>query len=421
MERYLLVITRHAIPLPAIFGLVIYFFAGFANAQISAQPQHVVLISIDGFRHDYIELHQAKNLAKLAANGVRAAQLTPVYPSKTFPNHLSLITGLLPVNHGIVNNAFLDKQREKNQQYARYSMGKGYRDSTWISGLPLWNLVEMHGYKAAAYFWPESDARINGLTPSYFYHYSQLSNYENRIKQIIQWLQLPEHTRPRFISGYFSAVDTAGHHYGPEANETKLAAHMVDALIGQLMDAIASLDFDVNLIVVSDHGMTQIQQDKLIPTSALPISDEFVVENNGSQLHLYAKPNVSDNAIEAQIKLLQAQQYLGFRYMNSERRTALAMSNSDRTGDILLEAIAPAYFHKDGDEFMPGAHGFDPVLKDMGGLFVASGPAFKSAVNISEASLLEVYPLVAHIMELSLLAPVDGGRQLIMQSTANQN
>ena len=122
------------------------------GVQAKDDTPYVVMISIDGFRHDYVEKHNAANIAQIAKDGVQAEKMIPVYPSSTFPNHISIITGLLPVHHGIVNNAFYDKSRPVKDSYARYSMGKGYGDSTWLSGMPFWNLVEFNGLKAATYF-----------------------------------------------------------------------------------------------------------------------------------------------------------------------------------------------------------------------------------------------------------------------------
>nr|WP_232365005.1 ectonucleotide pyrophosphatase/phosphodiesterase [Salinimonas marina] len=189
----------------------------FEAAATPATEQHVVLISLDGFRHDYIEQHQASELARIARQGVRAKRLTPVFPANTFPNHLSLITGLLPANHGVVNNEFLDKQRPEDNGYARYHMGKGYKDSSWLQGVPLWTLAELQGKKTASYFWPEADARFFGTTPTYHYHYSKHADYQQRIDQIVSWLQLPAIARPQFVAGYFSLIDTIGHDYGPIA------------------------------------------------------------------------------------------------------------------------------------------------------------------------------------------------------------
>lgn len=182
------------------------------SAFAAPEPPTVVLMSLDGFRWDYIDKYDAPNLREIARNGVRAEQMRPAYPTKTFPNHLTLITGLYPVHHGIVDNNFCDKARQQC-----YRMGMGKEDATWISGVPLWNLAESNGMRAAAYFWPESDARINDTTPSYYYPYSKHAEYEARIDQIIEWLKLPPAARPQFIASYFSLVDTMGHKFGPDS------------------------------------------------------------------------------------------------------------------------------------------------------------------------------------------------------------
>src|SRR5690606_7748230 len=148
----------------------------------AAEEQTVVLISIDGFRHDYIELHGAPNIAKIAEQGVRSEGLIPVYPSKTFPNHISIVTGQYPSNHGIVDNNFYDTERKQ-----RYKMGDGVKDSTWLTTLPIWNLAEFQGVKAATFFWPESEARINGRTPSYYFNYSTPAPNRQRINQMVEW------------------------------------------------------------------------------------------------------------------------------------------------------------------------------------------------------------------------------------------
>ena len=162
-----------------------------AQEQQEQQAQTVVMISIDGFRHDYIEMYDAKNIAAIAAQGTRAEGLIPVYPAKTFPNHISIVTGQYPSNHGIVDNRFFDTERQQ-----KYQMGDGVKDSTWLTTLPIWNLAEFQGVKAATFFWPESEARINGRTPSYYFNYSKPAPYEQRIDQIVQWLQLPMAARP---------------------------------------------------------------------------------------------------------------------------------------------------------------------------------------------------------------------------------
>ena len=381
-----------------------------AATATESGDSYVVLISLDGFRHDYIEKHGAPSLAALAKKGVRAKRLSSVYPASTFPNHLSIVTGRLPVNHGIVNNDFYDKQRPKGDSYAHYSMGKGRQDSTWITALPLWNLVEFHGKKAATFFWPESDARINGALPSYFYHYSKYADYQQRIDQIMSWLTLPEAQRPRFIAGYFSLVDSVGHNFGPDAAETRDAVKKVDALIGQLYQRLSALPISVNLVVVSDHGMTSLDETAAVKLADLPINeDAFVTQVSGAQLVLYARPDADDTAIADQLDALQSASAGQYRVLNASQRAARHYRKGPRTGDIVLEVSPPARF-VDTTHFYKslGGHGYPPEHPDMGGLFVAAGPAFQQGVNLPAMSNLEVYPAIADILGLSLLSEIDG-------------
>lgn len=395
------------------------FSAAFATPSLTAQSenkQHVVLLSLDGFRHDYIEKHKAGNLAEIARQGVRAQAMIPVYPANTFPNHISLVTGLHPSQHGIVNNYFYDKQRPKDDSFAKYGMGKGLKDSSWIQALPLWNLVEFHGFKAATFFWPESDARINGALPTYHYHYSKYADYQQRIDQIIQWLSLPEASRPRFVAGYFSLTDSMGHDFGPDAAETHDAVQQVDALVGQLYERLQALPVDVNLIVVSDHGMTNVDMEKLITVESLEIPEDFVVENEGAQIMIYARPGVETARISAEAKRLEQHAAGRYRVLNDKERKQRYFSVGPRTGDIVLEIPAPARFVSEEDEHISkGGHGYLPGHPDMGATFVAIGPAFKQGKMLPPMSSLEVYPGIAQVMGLSLLSDVESEGSIFAQ------
>ncbi|WP_102798281.1 ectonucleotide pyrophosphatase/phosphodiesterase [Bowmanella denitrificans] len=378
----------------------------FCPVVAQGATQSVVLISLDGFRWDYIEKHQATNLADMAVKGVRAERMLPVYPSKTFPNHLSLITGLLPVHHGIVDNKFCHKQRQEC-----YKMGDGGKDSTWIQGIPLWNLAEMHGVKSAVYFWPESDARINGMTPSYYYHYAKQADYSNRVQQILDWLALPVAQRPRFIAGYFSLVDTIGHEFGPSAAQTRDAVQQVDKLIGLLRAGLADKP-EVNLLVVADHGMAEIHADKAIDVRTLPYDDDFKLVNSGTRLMYYAKPGVSAGQVQRFRQKLLDVANGRYQWLNNQRLSALSYQGHAGVADIILETQAPAFFvEKDlqGQQVM-GAHGYIPN-QDMGAVFVAQGPAFKKGLRIPAFSNLDVYPIVARILGIRPLGPIDGDGQ----------
>ncbi len=381
---------------------------GMSNA-FAAKEQTVVLISIDGMRWDYIEKHGAPNLKAMGDRGVRAQKLIPVYPTKTFPNHLSIITGLLPVNHGIVDNRFCDKARNNEC----YSMGKGFTDSTWVSGTPLWNLAKMQGLKSAVYFWPESDARFNGMTPDYYFHYSQHSDYQDRVDQIVQWLSLPKAQRPRFVAGYFSLVDSMGHKYGPDAIQTRDAVKQLDELMGQLQARLSKLDQEVNLVIVSDHGMAQLDPAKSILVSSLPKDDNFLVKNTGPRLLIYTKPEAVNADIEDYKARLQQAAKGRYTVLTAEQLAGYHYNKGTRVGDIVVQTTAPAIFASSEKAGPIGTHGY-AYTDDMAATFLAVGPAFKKGMSIEQVNNLDIYPVLAKIMGLKLLSKTDGDGKSLM-------
>ncbi len=378
------------------------FFALLASSAVvkAAEEQSVVLISIDGFRWDYIEKHDAKNLKIISEQGVRATKMRPVYPTKTFPNHVSIITGLLPVNHGIVDNRFCDTERNEC-----YKMGKGKDDSTWLNGIPLWNLAQMQGVKAATYFWPESDARFNGMLPDYFYHYSKHSDYQKRVDQIIQWLSLPKAQRPRLVVSYFSLVDSMGHEYGPDAQQTYDAVQQLDSLMADLHTRLKALDENINLVIVSDHGMASVDPSMSIKIDSLPKDDNFMVQNTGPRVLYYAKPNSKADIKGFSKKLAKA---ADGRYivLTDQQKRDYYYDKGPRVGDIVLQTTAPRVFTDSKMASYLGTHGY-AYTDDMAATFIATGPAFKRHVQLDEVNNLDVYPLIAKLLGLKILSPID--------------
>ena len=248
--------------------LVICLFATFCRAQsdvpvievpnppnsVAQQSKHyVVLVSLDGFRYDYAEKYGAKNLMQMAARGASVPQgMIPAYPSVTFPNHYTIVTGLYPEHHGIVANSFYDPARRERFSYTDL---KTVLDGSWYGGTPLWALAELQGMRAASFFWPGSEAEIQGKRPSYYLAFDEKIPDVKRVDQILAWLRLPPEQRPHFLTLYFSNVDHAGHTYGPDTPETGEAVRHLDEMMGRLSAGIASLHLPVDLIVVADHGM----------------------------------------------------------------------------------------------------------------------------------------------------------------------
>lgn len=387
---------------------VFFVFGLLFSMQVFAEQQSVVLFSLDGFRWDYMEKHNAVNMKAIASKGVRVTKMWPVYPSKTFPNHLSIVTGLLPVNHGIVDNKFCDTQRGEC-----YSMGDGRNDSSWLQGIPLWNLASMQGLRSAAYFWPESDARINGMTPDYYYHYSKHSDYQSRIDQIIQWLSLPEAQRPHFVAGYFSLVDTKGHDHGPDSQEVRNAVQRVDALIADLYNRLMALPQPVNLVVVADHGMSPVDPSQAIDLRELDIPDEWTIKDSGARVMLYRKNSHSlpVNALKQSLRAKAEGRYLVLEEQDLIERLYVG---SPRVPDIVLETQSPRVFDMDGKVTTLGTHGYTNT-EDMAATFFAVGPAFKRGLVIEEMENLEVYPTIADVLGLKLLRPVDSNGKVLKQ------
>src|ERR1700729_4189154 len=227
------------------------------NAAAQQAKHYVVLVSFDGYRYDYPKLYGATHLQAMATHGASAPEgMIPSYPSITFPNHLTIVTGLYPEHHGIVANEFYDPQRK--QHYAA-SDPKTNLDGSWYGGVPLCSLAETQGMRSACFFWPGSEAEIAGMRPTYYLKFDDHFPDDKRIQQVIAWLRLPAPQRPHFITLYYSTVDHAGHQFGPESPQTAAAVAHVDQLMGDLWAALAKLQLPVDLIVLSDHGMEREQ------------------------------------------------------------------------------------------------------------------------------------------------------------------
>ena len=223
------------------------------NTPAQQAKHYVILVSLDGFRYDYAEKYGAKNLLAMAARGASAPDgMIPSYPSITFPNHYTIVTGLYPEHHGIVANNFYDPARKEKFSF---SDSKTNADGSWYGGVPLWVLAERLGMRSACFFWPGSEAEIQGKRPSYYLRFDENFPDDRRVEQILAWLKLPVEKRPHFITLYYSNVDHAGHTFGPDAPETGEAVRHVDQLIGKLADGITAIGLPVDLIVLADHGM----------------------------------------------------------------------------------------------------------------------------------------------------------------------
>jgi predicted AlkP superfamily pyrophosphatase or phosphodiesterase len=372
------------------------------NAAAQQSKPYVVLVSLDGFRYDYAERYGAKNLLAMARRGASAPKgMIPSYPSVTFPNHYTIVTGLYPEHHGIVANSFYDPARKERYSYTD---PKTSGDGSWYGGTPLWVLAEQQGMRSASFFWPASEAEIQGKRPSYYMHFDDKFPDEKRVEQIIAWLQLPPEQRPHFITLYYSNVDHAGHTFGPDAPETGEAVLHVDEMIGKLSEGIAMLGLPVDLVVVSDHGMEAakggwITLDKWADLSQFETSGPL----------LYAKSEM--DAERAYNSLLGASDT--FRvYRRTKMPKNLHFDSNPRVGDPVVVPTGPfnVVAHAPGNLIMPnrGVHGYDPQsMPSMKAIFYAAGPDIRAGVAIAPFENIHVYPLIAEILSLRI-GPVDG-------------
>ncbi len=382
---------------------------GRSNSPEQEKKPYVIFISADGFRHDLADKYHATHLQALRGKGVAAASMTPAFPSVTFPNHYSLATGLYPAHHGLVDNTFYDPAK-----------GKGYRisdraavtDSSWYGGIPLWVLAEQQQMLSASFFWVGTEAAVDGVRPTYYYLFNDRIPLDTRLQAVKDWLTLPEAERPHLILFYLSQVDHAEHLYGPDSKETEAAVHLVDDCVGRMAEIVDSLHLPVNFVFVSDHGMVQVDTAHGIYPAALD-TVRFKVTFGETMIHLYAKDKSDISAeYEALKKEAGAPATSGYEvYLASEVPDGWHYSTRDdrygRIGDIILVARAPRVFAVRGRRINPGAHGFDNALPDIGASFYAWGPAF-SRLAIPAFANVDVYPLIAHILGLTVTQPIDG-------------
>lgn len=385
--------TQHIIP-------------GRENSVAQEQKPYLILISADGFRYDLAEKYDAEFLKKISSEGVKAVSMKPCYPSLTFPNHYSIITGLYPSHHGIVDNTFYDKKR--NQFYAIRNR-KAVEDPTWYGGVPLWVLAERQKMLSASFYWVGSESHIDGTDPTYYFNYNEAIPIDRRIEILKEWLQLPADKRPHFITFYFPEVDHAEHRYGTNSNETRDAVQFVDHSMQKMNEMCAQLNLPVNFIFVSDHGMTNMDTLHTIPRPLAIDTSKFVIASGTSTAHLYAKNKKDIKPAYRKLKAY-AKDYDVYLAKRIPKRWHYSKKEDrfDRIGDILLVPHLPQGFSFSGRKISYGEHGFDNYLPEMQATFYAWGPAFKPHYEIGNFANIDIYPLIAHVLGLQIDSKIDG-------------
>ena len=377
------------------------------QTELSNDPNHkpyVVVLSMYGFRLDYPEKVKTPNLDHIEQIGVRAKASIPCFPSKTFPNHYSIATGLYPENHGLVFNRFYAPDLDK---FYSISNRESVSDSSFYFGEPIWVTAEKQGIKSASYFWVGSEALHDNVLPTYNYAYNGSVPFEQRLNGVIEWLQLPEDDRPHLIMWYIQEPDGVGHYAGPNHPETYQMIEYLDSLVGVFQHKIAELDISnqINVIFTSDHGMSEIAKDRTIylenyikkewieyidganPVYSIEAKDEYYDTlysslSNIKNVHVWKKENVPERL-----------------HFSESQRIKDFLVVADSSWSVLVSSRKKAY--------SGGAHGYDNINKDMHAIFYAYGPAFRKAYSHKAINNIDLYPLICEILDLEP-AKVDG-------------
>ncbi len=374
------------------------------NTPAQQAKHYVVLVSLDGFRYDYPGKFGTPHLSALAHTGVSAPDgMLPSFPSLTFPNHYSIVTGLYPEHHGIIGNSFYDPVR--NAVYV-YTRSETNADGTWYGGTPLWSLAEQQGMRAACLFWPGSEAEIAGKRPSYYLHYDDGLDDHARITQVIDWLNLPPADRPHFITLYYADVDHAGHAHGPDAAETRDAVHHLDDLIGDLQTKLRATGLPVDLIVLADHGMITLQPPAVILSDFANLDG---VRTQGSLI--YPKDEAEAERIYRDFLAHPSPKFKVYR--RAAMPPDLRFESNPREGDPVVVPTGPYTLLARGSKLpeptqLHGSHGFDPhTMPEMKAIFFAEGPDFNRNKRLKTFENVDVYPLITQLLELHA-PPGDG-------------
>lgn len=373
--------------------------------EVESKP-YLILISADGFRYDYADLYDAKNLKMLRASGVQSESMKPSFPSVTFPNHYTVATGLYPSHHGLVYNQFYDRNRKDV-----YSMSdrKAVEDGSWYGGTPLWVLAEKQGMLSASYHFVGTEAPIQDIHPTYWYRFSNNTPIDFRIQKLVEWLELPAEKRPHLITFYFSEVDHAGHIYGPETPQTRDAVLYIDESIGKMVQRVKETGLNVNFIFLADHGMAPVDTTSNVNIGNMIDTSRFIMRGGGTSLHLYAKDKKdimpTYQALKNQEKdfkvFLRGQTPPSWHY-------GIKDDYFNRIGDLFIVPVYPKILTSWTGMISPGAHGFDPDMKKMHATFYAWGPDFKNGLTIHTFENIHVYPLVCKLLGLTVDQKIDG-------------
>lgn len=370
----------------------------------AASGNVTVIVSLDGFRWDYAEAFDAPFMKYMADNGVKAV-MQPSFPSKTFPNHYTLATGLRPDHHGIVANEFRDRS---NGKLFTLKDGSMRANPKYYGGDPIWLTARRQGLRVATVYWVGSDVAVKGSHPNYWEDYQKrpLLTLEQRADKIIKYLKMPESKRPNLIMAYFEEPDASGHRFGPVSAATRHSFELVDRLLKDLWQRIEELPIagKVNLIVTGDHGMSWLDTARAVPVKRY-LKDEWVNEVLGSLPAFVnvSRPEYADSVVQALAKVDHVR-----AWKRGDVPAYLEYGKNPNVGDVVVLPDVGWLFTDAPIKAGTGNHGFDNTACDMQVGFRAMGADFKTGyVKAGEFRNVSIYPLLCHLLGIEP-SPNDG-------------
>jgi len=373
------------------------------QADVWSPSNLVIVISMDGMRHDYPDKASFPGFKRMELEGLRVQKMIPTFPSNTFPGHVSLATGARPEVHGIIDNDFYDKKLRKS--FDKMSA------SEWLQAEPIWISAERQGKRAAVYYWLGSEGSWQGRSASYFKApFKSTLSEGSKVKQIIQWMDLPKEKRPSLIMSYWHGADSEGHNFGPSHLLVKKKIEQQDKFLQDLQRAIDernAWDY-VSLIVVSDHGMTEKGEAIDISEIIQKGKSQAYIKKSNAVVHLNFK--TEKNKTDA-FNFLKQQPNIEV-YSSNNMPKAISVYHNDRSGDLVLIAKKGFYFSSGGlintslekgkaNFFTGGMHGLPPDNPDMATIFLAQGRGIKKASSIFSVNMLDVAPSIASLLGIA--------------------
>lgn len=391
------------------FAAIVAFF--FMSILSLSSKQYVLLVSFDGFRWDYLSRDLTPTINNFADEGVRALSLQPCYPSLTFPNHYSIVTGMYPAHHGLIANSFVN--RFTGEKYSLSS--SAVTEAKWYTGEAIWETARRNGLITASFFWPGSEMNLEYRRPNYFHKYDGKIPFKTRVDGVAEWFSLPDSLRPQFVTLYFSEPDHTGHEKGPDSPEVNQILQQMDSVFSYLilkMDSLSIKD-SLNIIVVSDHGMTSVSNTRTVPIYQY-LNGENVYHDWGGAF-MMIQPKEED--IDRIYNKLKANERHYKVYMKNELPEMFHYSDNPNITDIVVVAENGYMLIGDANSKMEvaGMHGFDNSWMNMHGIFMAKGPMFKSRFLVGTVKNIDIYPLICHILRIIPNHGIDGKLENIEQ------